>query len=151
MAQGTLALFEEFALYIANNSHNLASDSFKIMLITEQVGATATITPSDATPDSADYTEVSGGGYTAGGLAITVTWTEAAGTATFQVTSGNSVWSQNGTGPTTIKTGLIYNTTHAGTNDAVGFIDMTADGTTAISLVAGDITITWNPTIFTLA
>lgn len=151
MAQGTLTLFEEFSKNIGDGSHDLDADSFKVMLITQQVGGTPTITAADATPDSADYTEVTGTGYTAGGEAITVTWTEANGTATFQVTSGATSWTQNGAGPATIKTALIYNTTHAGTNDAIGFIDMTTDGTTAISLIDGDITITWNPNIFTLS
>lgn len=150
MARGDLALFEEFSDYIADGSHDLDNDSFKVMLISEQVGGTPTISVSDTTPDSGDYTEVSGGGYTAGGEAITCTWTETGGTATFQVTSGDTTWSQNGTGPTNIKTALVYNTTHAGTNDAICFIDMTTDGTTAISLQDGDITLSWNPIIFTL-
>jgi hypothetical protein len=151
MAQGTLTLFEEFSLNIGNGDHDLDGDAFKVMLISNQVGGTPTITAADTTPDSSDYTEVTGTGYTAGGESITVTWTEANGTATFQVTSGATSWTQNGAGPTDIKTALIYNTTHAGTNDAIGFIDMTTDGTTAISLVDGDITITWNPNIFTLS
>ena len=35
MAQGTLTLFEKFSDYIADGSHDLDNDSFKIMLITE--------------------------------------------------------------------------------------------------------------------
>ena len=52
--------------------------------------------------------------------------------------------------PTDIRTALIYNTTHAGTNDAIAYIDMTANGTTPISLQDGDITIN-SGTVFTLA
>ena len=151
MAQGTLALFEEFSKTIGDGSHDLDNDVFKVMLITEQVGGTPTITPGDLSPDSSDYTEVTGTGYTAGGETITCTYTEVGGTATFQVTSGTVTWTQNGAGPATIKTALVYNTTHAGTNDAICFIDMTADGTTAISLQDGDITLTFQPVIFTLA
>lgn len=151
MAQGTLKLFEEFADYIADGSHDFDADSFKVMLITQQVGGTPTITAADATPDSADYTEVTGTGYTAGGEALTTpTFTEAAGVATFDDGAASITWSQNGAGPTNIKTALLYNTSHVGTNDAIGYIDMTADGTTAISLQAGDITITWGSSIFTV-
>ena len=151
MAQGTLALFEEFSKTIGDGSHDLDNDAFKVMLLSNQVGGTPTIAPGDLSPDSSDYTEVTGTGYTAGGEAITVTWTEAAGTATFQVTSGTITWTQNGAGPTDIRSALVYNTTHTGTNDAIAFVDMTADGTTAISLQDGDITLTFAPTIFTLA
>lgn len=150
MAQGTLTLFEEYSKTIGDGSHSLGTDSFKVMLITEAVGTG--ITAADATPDSSDYTEVSGTGYTAGGEAITLTWTETGGTSTLAVSSGNTVWSYNAAGPTNIKTALIYNTSHAGTNDAIAFIDMTDDGgTTPISLQDGDITIAWQPNIHTLA
>lgn len=136
MAQGTLTLFEEFALNIGDGTHDLDANSFKIALIT-------TIpTAADATPALGDYTEVSGGGYSAGGEALTTTWTEASGTADFKHTGGTITWSQNGTGPTNIKAGLIYNDTNVG-KEAVCFIDFTADGTTAISLQDGDIT--WTP------
>lgn len=151
MAQGTLAVFEEFAKYIGDKSHNLAStDVFKVMLISEQVGGTPTITAADVSPDSSDYTEVSGTNYTAGGETITVTYTEVGGVATFQVTSGAVTWTQHAAGPTNIKTALVYNSSHAGTNDAIAFIDMTADGTTAVSLADGDVVLTFEPRIFTL-
>jgi hypothetical protein len=137
MAQGTLTLFEEFAKNIGDGTHDLDGDTFKIALIT-------TIpTAADATPALGDYTEVSGGGYTGGGQTLTTTWTEAGGTADFKHTGGTITWSQNGTGPTNIKAGIIYNTSSAVTNAAVCFIDFTSDGTTAISLQDGDIT--WTP------
>lgn len=148
MAQGTLTLFEEFSLNIGNGDHDLDGDSFKVMLVNDTLVPTAAL----ATPDSSDFTEVTGTGYTAGGEAITCTWTEVGGTATFQVTSGNTAWTQNGAGPTDIEYAIIYNTTHIGTQDAIGWIDMTTDaGVTPISLQDGDITITWNPNIFTLS
>jgi len=146
MAQGTLTVFEEAGLNMVDSDNILdPADTFKVMLISEQVGGTPTITAADATPDSSDYTEVSGTGYTAGGEALTTpALTEAGGVTTFDDSGAASVsWTQNGAGPTNIKTALLYNSTHAGTNDAIAFIDMTADGTTAISLQAGDITLTW--------
>ena len=144
MAQGSLTVFEEFRLYIGDGSHDLVNDSFKIALITTIPTAAA------ATPDLADFTEVTGTNYTAGGESTAVTYTEVGGVATFDVADVS--WTQNGAGPTDIKGGLLYNTTHAGTNDAVAFIDMTVDsGTTPISLVDGDISIAINASgIFTL-
>lgn len=148
MAQGTVTVFEEFTKYIGDGSHDLDNDTFKCMLINNTTVPTA----ATATPDSADFTEVTGTGYTAGGESLTITWTEAGGTATFDSTV-NPSWTQNGAGPTDIYYAIIYNTTHAGTNDAVAFVDMTADGgTTPISLQSGDITLTWGASgIFTLA
>lgn len=148
MAQGTLTLFEEFSKYIADGSHDLDNDTFKCMLVTNATVPTAAL----ATPDSADFTEVSGTGYTAGGETLTITWTEAGGTATFD-SSANPSWTKNASGPTNIYYAIIYNSTHAGTNDAVGFIDMTSDGgTTPLSLASGDISITFNASgIFTLS
>lgn len=144
MAQGTLVVFEEFRLYIGNGDHDLVSDSFKIALITTLPTAAA------ATPDLADFTEVTGTNYTAGGEASAVTYLEVGGVATFDM--ADVAWTQNGAGPTNIVAALIYNTTHAGTNDAVAFIDMTVDaGSTPISLVDGDISLAINASgVFTL-
>ena len=146
MAQGDFTLFEEFALNLGDGSHDLDSDTLSLILITTLP------TAAQATPDRADFTEVTaGGGYTAGGIALTKTYTEAAGVATFDA-STNPSWTAAAGSPTNIVAGLLVNDTHAGTNDAVGFIDMTTDaGTTPISLVAGDITVTWNASgIFTV-
>lgn len=147
MAQGTFTLFEEFRKTIGDGTHDLDADALKVMLIDDTLVAAA----GDTTPDSSDYTEVTGTNYTAGGEAIAHTWVEAAGTATLAITPATTAWTQDGAGPDDIYQAIIYNTT-AGAIDAIGFMDMTADaGTTAISLQAGDITITWNPTLFTLA
>ncbi len=148
MAQGDFLTFEEFRKNIGDGSHDLDSDTFAIILITTLP------TVSDATPDRADYTECSaGGGYSTGGITLTgVTWTEAAGVATFD-SSLLVAWTAAAGSPTDIKGGLLVNNTHAGTTDAIGFIDMTTDGgTTAISLVAGNISITFNASgLFTLS
>lgn len=139
MAQGTLTLFEEFAKNIGDGSHDMDSDTFAVILITTLPLANV------ATPDRADFTEVTnGGGYTTGGIALTsVTWLEAAGVATFD--AADVAWTAQAGSPTNIVAALIVNNTHAGTNDAIGFVDMTADGgSTPISLVAGNITLAWN-------
>lgn len=147
MAQGDLVLFEEFRKTIGDGSHDLDGDTFALIMIT------ALPTAADTTPDRADYTEVTnGGGYTTGGIALTTTFVEAAGTATFD-SSTNPSWTAAAGSPTNIVAGLLVNNTHVGTADAIGFVDLTVDaGSTPISLVAGDITVTWNASgVFTLA
>jgi hypothetical protein len=141
MAQGTLTLFEEFALNIGDGTHDMDGDTFKIALITTLP------TAADATPALGDYTEVSGAGYTAGGETLTTTYTETGGTATFATNGATITWTQNGSGPTNIVAGLIYNDTAAG-DPAVCFIDFTTDsGTTPVSLQDGDITWTAEATL----
>ncbi len=148
MAQGTLLTFEEFRKNIGDGSHDMDNDIFSVILITTlpTLGA--------ASPDRADFTEVSaGGGYSAGGIALTgVTWVEAAGVSTFD-SSMTPLWTAAAGSPTNIVAALIVNDTHAGSNDAVAFIDMTTDGgSTPISLVAGNISITFNAGgLFTLS
>jgi hypothetical protein len=148
MAQGTLTHFEEFPKALGDKVHDLANDTFKIALITTLP------TAADVTPSLGDYTEVSGAGYTPGGEALTVTWTEAGGVTDFKQTGGTITWTQNAGGPTNIIAGLIYNSTSVG-NEAIAFVDFTADGgSTPISLV--DKNVTWKPEatqnrIFTLS
>lgn len=158
MAQGTLALFDEFAESIGDGRIDLDTDTFKIAFVTLQVGGTPTIAKTDPVPTwgaggttNLSTSEVAaGGGYTAGGESLaSVTWAQAAGVGKFD--AADVVWTSSGAGdPATIKTAVIYSDT-ATNKDCVGFIDMTADGTTAISLLAGDVTVAFGAGgIFTL-
>ena len=144
MAAGDLTVFNEAKQNLFNGTLT-STDTWKCMLITTLP------TAADLTPDSSDYTEVTGTNYTAGGETLTVTWNESSGTVTFDSTV-NPSWTQHASGPNNIKAAVIYSTT-AATEDALAFIDMTSDGgTTAISLADGDISITFNASgIFTLA
>jgi hypothetical protein len=137
MARNDWVTFQEFSLDLANGVHNLGSDTFKVALIDNTTVPTA----ADATPRWADYSanEVSGTGYTAGGYTLTgVSTSEAAGVTTFDDT-GNVLWSQNAAGPTDIYWAVLYNDS-ASADQAIGFLDMGG----AVSLVDGDVSITWN-------
>ena len=158
MAQGTLALFDEFAESVGDGRIDLDTDTFKIAFVTLQVGGTPSIAKTDAVPcwgaggtTNLDTSEVAaGGGYTAEGETLTsVTWGQTSGVATFD--AADVTWTSSASGdPATIKTAVIYSDT-ATNKDCVGFIDMTADGTTAISLLSGDITVAFGAGgIFTL-
>ena len=143
MAQGDTSTFEEFRLTIANGTFDMDTDAFSLKLITTLPLITQT------SPNLSDFTEVTaGGGYSTGGIALTTSYTEAAGTATFD-SSTNPVWTAAAGSPTNIVSGLVVNAA----NNAVAFVDLTVDGgSTPISLVAGDITVNWNASgIFTLS
>ena len=139
MAQGTLTASDQFGQQIGAEGHNLVSDTIRVMLVSDTVAAAA------AFDDSSDFTEVSGSGYTAGGITLAgVTYIESAGVSTLASTT-NPAWTKTVGGPTDIRTGVAYNVTHAGTADLLGYIDMTVDaGTTPVSLVAGNVSITWH-------
>ena len=147
MAQGTVTVFEEAkknmnlstAAADLTNGVNLDADTFKIMLISDDID---TVLASTATPDSGDFTQVSGTNYTAGGETATITVTESGGTVTVALGS-NVSWTSPGTGgPADIRSAILYSTTHTGTQDTFCVWDMTTDsGTTPLDLDNGDITI----------
>lgn len=149
MAQGDLTLFNELSLELMSSTHNLASggNTIRVALITTLP------TASQTTPTLSDFTEVSGAGYTAGGedIGTNQSVTVVSGSTYRYDSTTNPSWSQNGSGPTNVIAALIYNDTDA-SDKAMGFVDMTTDnGTTPISLQAGNISITWNASgIFTL-
>lgn len=138
MAQGSVIVFNEFKHNINVGSINLNTDTINCMLISN-----SSVAATQLTPDSADFTQVSTGGtsYT-GPVAITKSYDFVGTQGSFDL-DANIVFSQDAGGPTDIRYALIYSATHAGTEDAICVIDLTTggDGTTAISLVDGDITI----------
>ena len=140
MAQGDLLTFEEFGRDLGDGDHDMGNDSWYVTL------HSVIPTISDANPSYGDWTECStGGNYTQGNdasNAVNVTWAEAAGVSTFDITT-NISWAAAASSPTDIRAAVIWNDTSTG-DLAIAFVDMTADGSTPISMVAGDITITWN-------
>lgn len=146
MAQGTIVLFEEFAKKMQDGTIDVDTHTWKFAFVTLSV--TGGIAATDANPcwgaggttNLATSEVTPGGGYTTGGATLTsVTLTETGGVATFD--SADVVFTSSASGdPATIKTGILYSDT-ATNKDAAGFVDMTTDaGTTAISLLAGNIT-----------
>lgn len=153
MAQGDFTVFNAFKESIGESLLDLETDTFKLAFIS------TVPTASDADPrwgaggsTNLSSDEVSGTNYTAGGNTLAnPAYTESSGTATWD-TDDPATWSQHASGPTNIKTGIIYDDTDTGKR-AIGFIDMTTDGgTTAISLANSDITVQVNASgWFTLA
>lgn len=141
MAKGDLTIFEEFAADIGVEKLQLNTDTLKLGLITT---AAASVAASTATPTWSDFSgaEVSGSGYTAGGATVASTsYTEASGVGTLD---GNDVtWSQNASGFTNARTGILYDDTpsSAALKVAICKVDL---GSTNVSLQDGDVTVAWN-------
>ena len=144
MAQGSVVAFEEFVADVGLKVHNLNTDTHKISLHN-----VLPATDADAKYATFSATEVSRTNYTATGETANITYAEVSGTGTLAL--GTAItWTADGAGPTDIKYGLVYSDT-ATNDEAIGTIDMTTDGgSTALSLVDGDITISAG-TILTIA
>lgn len=138
MARGDIIVFNELIVDMGAKAHAMASDSWKMALITSLpvVGL--------ATPRLADFTEVSGGGYTAGGILLTgVAFSNSGADTTFLWTNAPT-WNQTAGGAGSIKAALVYNDTDASKRAALAY-DLTTDGgTTAISLNDGQIIVNIN-------
>lgn len=135
MAAGDITLFNQFGEDAGNGVHDFDTDAFKVGVIDNTTPPTAT----DTTPTWSDYSgnEVSGGGYTAGGVALAnADWTRTGDTSKFD--ADDAGWTQNGTGPTDMYWGILYNDTD-GSDRAVGFIELGGP----LSLQDGDVTIQW--------
>lgn len=150
MAAGDITLFEEFADQLGMELHDFDNDTIKLALIDDTVTPTA----ADATPmwgagSGVDYdaNEVTdAGGYTAGGITIPVTWSEADGVATLDDDSGDVSLAQDPSGFTDARWGILYNDSAASKN-AIGFVDLGAD----VSEQDGPVNINWNASgIFTV-
>lgn len=149
MAEGDVTVIDEFLEDVGLEIHNLNTDAVHLGLITSATTPAAnTADPRWGAGGSTNWStnEVTpGGNYSAGGPDIVNTYSQTAGTATFD--AGNVSILENASNPTNARWGIGYNNTSAG-NEVVFFIDLGAD----IDLSAGDFSITWNASgIFTLA
>jgi len=143
MAQGDLTVFDETKLALVDGTHDLDTHIIKCAILDNTVAPLV----GDITPALTDYTQVgTAGTYIAGGTALTISLTEAAGTVTFDSTT-NPTWAQSATNDVDAYWGLIYNDTDVG-KAAIAFIDLGGP----VDMTAGDLTITFNASgIFTLA
>jgi len=134
----TAKLYGKFLENLAKKQIDLVNDSIKVML------CTSSYTPDqDAHEHKADVTnEITGPGYTAGGVALankTVTYTGATNVLKFD--ADDAQWIDS---TLTFRTAVIYDAT---TNDLIGYVDYGADK----SSEAGTVTIPWDAAgIFTL-
>lgn len=132
MGQGTMVLFNDFALQIGEYIHNFPSggEDYEAYIIDNTKVAAAT----DASPDVSDYTEVSGGTYVKKTLA-NQDYTLVAAIATFVADA--ITWAQDAaSGPIDCYQVLIV----LDGAQCMAFIDLTLDGgVTPLSLKAAPI------------
>uniref|UniRef100_A0A6M3J5B2 Putative structural protein n=1 Tax=viral metagenome TaxID=1070528 RepID=A0A6M3J5B2_9ZZZZ len=141
-------IFDSFTEDIGDGTIDMDNDTFMVALFTNEALPASTYSSYDTGGAgvglTADKTEVANGnGYTTGGVALaSVTWSQAAGTCTFD--AADSEWTA---ATFAARYAVIYSTT-AAANELVCLIDFGAEKT----VTAGTFTITWNASgIFTLA
>jgi len=143
MAVGDLTLFNDFVRQLAEKEIDLADDEYKIALFNSTRAPVAT----ESSPVYSTSNEVTGGtSYSAGGAVCssTMSVTLSGATVDWDASASPAVsWSQDASGPTNIRWGILYNNT-AAAKPAAAFI-VFGDGSD-LSLVSGDISFTFNAT-----
>ena len=121
----TFTKFQSFVEKLAEKTHNLGSDTLKVML-------TLTAPSASASNVKADLTEITAGnGYTAGGTAASIT-SSAHTTGTYKLVLGDVLFTATGAvGP--FRYVVLYNDT-ATNKDLIGFYDYGS----SLSLASGD-------------
>jgi len=140
MPAGDFFLFNDFARQMGDpvDRSNFPADQIMVALI----NSTLTPTVGDVTPTWSDYStyEVTGANYSAGGKQITSrTWTEVGGVGTLD--GDDLVWVQSGSGFTTARWAIVYNTTQSA-DIAIGFIDLGS----IVDSTVDDVEIIWGAT-----
>jgi hypothetical protein len=105
MAAGKWKLYEAAKLYLADGTFDLDDNTnWKLALFSSASNANTLGGTNDVYADLTNELPTANG-YTLGGIAITPTWTQAAGTATFD--SNDPVWTASG-GSIAARFGVIY-------------------------------------------
>jgi len=141
MAQGAITIFNQFKEDLGDSIHDFIGtpNTIKLAFTSTAVGSLAASDPAPhfggtGTTDLSS-TQVTGGDISAGGKSLsTITWSETSGTVTFNCDDVSVA--VNASNPITAKTAIIYNDTDTNKR-AIGFMDLTADGTTAVDLTNG--------------
>jgi hypothetical protein len=126
MATGTVTLFDQFLVDMANGVHNLTANSIKMAYVSNAV--TPAVTTADPRWGAGGGTnlatdEQAGGNYTAGGVVLaSFAATLSAGTVLIDYADPAEV-ATNASNPTTIYHAIIYNDTAAGKN-AIAAIEL---------------------------
>jgi hypothetical protein len=142
MAVGDIKWFAQGLHDLGSKLHNIGSDALKLGLITSATTPTvATAVPhfgGTGTTNMATNQVAAGTSYTAGGPTLSsVTWTVVSGVPTLRAAAVTV--SQDATGFTAARWGIIYNNTTAA-KQCLAYVDLGSDR----SIQAGSLTLDWS-------
>jgi len=126
----TFTKFNSFVEAVFEKSHNLGSDTLKVMLTNTAPVATNTV--------KADLTEISAGnGYTAGGTAASIS-SSAQSSGTYKLVLADVTWTASGGSIGPFRYATLYNDT-ATSDELIGFWDYGS----SVTLASGE-SFTWD-------
>jgi len=137
--------FEAFVEHLAEKVHNLGSDTLKILLSNAAPSASGDAVKADLTSELG-----TGGGYTAGGTAVTITSSSQTG-GTYSLVGNDVVFTETGAGIGPFRDAVLYNDTPTSPADPlIGYWDHGS----SVTLTAGSgetFTVNLGASILTLA
>lgn len=127
--------FNTFPFYVGNNVINLASHTYKAILLTSAFAPNAETQSTYANVSAAEV--ANGNGYTTGGQTVAVTWTRSTGTVTWDI--ADPAWTASG-GSITARYLAIYDDTPTSPADPlVCYVLLdNANGGTDVTVTAGN-------------
>ena len=145
MAVGKVTVFDRALTKIGAGVIDLDTNAFKVALLGDGQAMSAAFAGTSTDARFSDLTdEISGTGYTAGGVALAnVTWARASAIVTFG--ADPSVWTGLNA---TVKWAVIYK--NGGNNDLLAFFDIDDALPAGRVISSSDFTINWSGGIFTL-
>ena len=133
MAQGDSKQFYDYPLIAGNGGFNNSSDTFSARFTASTYAAVA-LTATN--PNVSAHAAVTGGSFSGDVTLTSVTFARSGAVTTLDAADLATIV-KNASNPTTIRTMIVYNNTHA--SDIMYCVyDLTTDGTTALDLVNND-------------
>ena len=141
MARGDQLAADSVSEQTGLKLQDYANDQLAVMLASDTFAAAADFI------NISQFTEVSGTGYARQNT--TGTWTRTGNSDISQLQAGDVSWAQNAGGPTDVRVAVLHNTAAGvvGNGDVITIVDMTADGTTPVSLQAGALNVNFSNSV----
>lgn len=125
--------FNDYPLRAGNGEYNNSTDVFKIAWLSD---AYSTINIDTVNPKLADFTQVTGGNFSAPTTLANITWTRAAAISKLDYDDLSTIL-KNASNPTDLRTALIYNDTSTN-DDGYKVVDLTGGTDTPIDVINND-------------
>ena len=152
MAKGTVTLFAKFKERVGDGEINLSTAVLKLVLTSDTTGAlpgggAQATDPRYGAGGSQDLSTnecATGGGYTAGGVAVDGSDPWATNGDDCEYTAQNPVFLSNFSGdPANVRYGVVYVDNGGTTDYGVGYVQI-YDGATDVDMTVGDIIVKWD-------
>ncbi len=125
--------FNDYPLRAGNGEYNNSTDVFKIAWLSDVY---STIDIDTVNPKLADFTQVTGGNFSAATTLSSVTWVRSGTVSTLDYADLATIL-KNASNPTDLRTALIYNDTSTN-DDGYKVVDLTGGTDTAIDVINND-------------